>query len=79
MQNQIQGMIIEPFDYPALDDKAIRQITSIIEFNDPPVPHGLIMSKKALTPAEQATWRGVMDDMRKDGTITNIFKEIFQT
>lgn len=78
MQNQIQGMIIEPFDYPALDDKAIRQITSIIEFNDPPVPHGLIMSKKALTPAEQAAWRGVIDDMRKDGTMLGIFKKYFK-
>ena len=50
---QIQGMIIEPFDYPALDEKKIRDVTTIVEFNDPSVPHGLIMSKKALPAAER--------------------------
>jgi len=75
MLNHIQGMIIEPFDYPALEEKKILEITRIVEFNDPPVPHGLIMSKKALPPAEQAKWRALVNDMRVDGTMRRIFEK----
>jgi len=75
--NQIQGMIIEPFDYPALDEKQIRGISDIIEFNDPAVPHGLIMSKKALPPQEREKWRGLVNDMRADGTVRRIFEKYF--
>ena len=75
--NRIQGMIIEPFDYPALDQKKIRDITSVIEFDDPAVPHGLIMSKKALLPAEQDKWRALVNDMRADGTVRRIFEKYF--
>lgn len=78
MGNQIQGMIIEPFDYPALDDKDIRQITTIVEFNDPAVQHGLIMSKKALSAAEQEQWRNLINEMRQDGTMLRIFKKYFK-
>ncbi len=75
---RIQGMIMEPFDYPALDEKNIRSVTTIIEFNDPAVPHGLIMSKKALSPAEQAKWRALVDQMRADGTVRRIFEKYFK-
>ena len=75
--NLIQGMIIEPFDYPTLDTKNIRSWTSIIEFDDAAVPHGLIMSKTSLPPAEQAEWRRVIDDMRADGTVRRIFTKVF--
>jgi len=75
--NQIQGMIIEPFDYPALDEKHIRDISDIIEFNDPAVPHGVIMSKKALPPQERDKWRAVVKDMRADGTVRRIFEKYF--
>lgn len=78
MLNRIQGMIIEPFDYPTLDERKIRDITSIIEFNDPPVPHGLIMSKKSLAPAEQEKWRTLVNDMRNDGTMRRIFEKYFK-
>jgi polar amino acid transport system substrate-binding protein len=76
--NQIQGMIIEPFDYPALDEKQIRGVTTLIEFDDPAVPHGLIMSKKALATAEQAKWRALVNDMRADGTVRRIFEKHFK-
>ncbi|MCX7166823.1 MAG: transporter substrate-binding domain-containing protein [Rhodocyclales bacterium] len=76
--NRIQGMIIEPFDYPALEEKKIREMSTIIEFNDPSVPHGLIMSKKALSPAEQDKWRKLVNDMRSDGTVRRIFNKYFQ-
>lgn len=76
--NRIQGMIIEPFDYPTLEEKKIRDLTSIIEFNDPAIPHGLIMSKKALSPAEQAKWRALIDAMRQDGTMLRIFEKYFR-
>ena len=75
---RIQGMIMEPFDYPALDEKSIRDVTSIVEFNDPAIPHGLIMSKRALSPAEQDKWRALVNDMRADGTVRRIFEKYFK-
>ncbi|EJM98401.1 ABC transporter substrate-binding protein [Herbaspirillum sp. YR522] len=77
MLNQIQGMIMEPFDYPVVQEKRIREVTSIIGFNDPPVPHGLIMSKKALAPTEQDKWRALVDGMLADGTVLRIFEKYF--
>ena len=74
MLNHIQGMLIEPFDYPTLGEKKIRGITA---FNDPPVPHGLIMSKKAVSPTEQEKWRALVDAMRADGTTRRIFEKYF--
>jgi polar amino acid transport system substrate-binding protein len=76
--NRIQGMIIEPFDYPALDEKKIRDITTVIEFDDPAMPHGLIMSKKALTAVEQNKWRTLVNDMRADGSVRRIFEKYFK-
>jgi polar amino acid transport system substrate-binding protein len=78
MQGQVQGMIIEPFDFPALEEKKIREMSSIMEFRDPAVLHGLIMSRKALTSAEQDQWRAVVNDMRKDGAIGRIFEKYFK-
>ncbi|MEI7431136.1 MAG: transporter substrate-binding domain-containing protein [Betaproteobacteria bacterium] len=76
--NRIQGMIIEPFDTPALDEKKIRDVTALIEFNDPAVPHGLIMSKKALTASEQEKWRSLVNGMRADGSVRRIFEKYFK-
>lgn len=76
--NKIQGMIIEPFDYPALEEKKIRRVTSIVEFNDPSVPHGLIISKKALPAEEREKWIKLINDMRNDGTMHRIFERYFQ-
>lgn len=78
MANKIQGMIIEPFDYPALDEKKIRDVTTIVEFNDPAVPHGLIMSKKALAVEEQEKWRALIEGMRGDGAMRRIFERYFK-
>ncbi|OUL70754.1 substrate-binding periplasmic protein [Paraburkholderia hospita] len=78
MRGTIQGMIIEPFDYPALDEKRIRDITTIIEFNDAAVPHGLIMSKRALSPQEREKWRALVEEMRVDGTVRRIFRKYFK-
>jgi polar amino acid transport system substrate-binding protein len=75
---RIQGMIIEPFDYPAIDEKKIRDVTNIVEFDDPAIPHGLIMSKKALSPAERQKWRALVDEMRADGTVQRIFEKYFK-
>ncbi len=77
MQGTIQGMIIEPFDFPALEEKKIREMSTILEFNDPPVPHGLIMSRKALSAAQQDQWRALIDGMRTDGTMRRIFEKYF--
>ncbi len=79
MLNRIQGMIIEPFDYPALDERAIREVSNIIEFNDPAVPHGLIMSNKAIPQAEQEKWRALVNAMRADGTVGRIFEKYFKS
>jgi polar amino acid transport system substrate-binding protein len=74
----IQGMIIEPFDYPALQEQNIRDVTTIIEFADPAVPHGLIMSKKALPAQERAKWSALVEEMRADGTVRRIFRKYFK-
>lgn len=75
--NRIQGMIMEPFDYPAVGEKSIRDITAVIEFNDPAVQHGLIMSRKALPDAEQEKWRALVNQMRADGAVRRIFEKYF--
>ena len=46
-----------------------------IEFNDPAVPHGLIMSKKSLALSEQEKWRVLVNGMRTDGTMRRIFEK----
>jgi polar amino acid transport system substrate-binding protein len=79
MSGRIQGMIIEPFDFPALEEKKIREITTILELNDPSVPHGLIMSKKALSPPQQEQWRAIVNGMRADGTMRRIFEKYFNS
>lgn len=78
LDNRVQAMIVEPFDYPVVFRGRLREETAILEFDDPPVPHGLIMSKKALSPAQQAAWRGVVDEMRRDGTMQRIFEKYFR-
>ncbi|MEO8599454.1 MAG: transporter substrate-binding domain-containing protein [bacterium] len=77
--NRIQGMIIEPFDYPQVDTDAIRTMTTIVDLNDASVPHGLIMSKKAITLDEQKKWRSLVNTMRADGTVLRIFEKYFNT
>jgi polar amino acid transport system substrate-binding protein len=77
LDKRIQGMIIEPFDYPTVQRAAIRAQTSILEFDDPPVPHGLIMSKKSLPVAQQEAWRALIKEMRADGTVQRIFQKYF--
>jgi len=77
LSQRIQAMIIEPFDYPTVQRAAIRAQTSILEFEDPPVPHGLIMSKKSLSPQQQEAWRALVKGMRADGTVQRIFEKYF--
>ena len=78
MGGRIQGMVIEPFDFPVVEEKKIREMTTVLEFNDPPVPHGLIMSKKALTVSQMDPWRALVNGMRADGTMRRIFEKYFK-
>ena len=78
MQGRIQGMIIEPFDFSLLEENKIRSMTTTLEFSDPPVPHGLIMSKKALSATQQEQWRALINNMRADGTMRRIFEKYFK-
>jgi polar amino acid transport system substrate-binding protein len=78
LEDRIQAMIIEPFDYPALENANIREKTQIVEFDDPPVRHGLIMSKAALSVPQQQAWRNLVDGMRADGTVQRIFEKYFK-
>jgi len=78
LEGRIQAMIIEPFDYPSLESGKIRDKTVIVEFDDPPVPHGLIMSRKALSPQQLDAWRALVDEMRADGTVQRIFEKYFK-
>jgi polar amino acid transport system substrate-binding protein len=77
MTNRVQAMIIEPFDYPDIESARIKEATRIIEFNDDAVPHGLIMSKSAISAAEQEKWRALVAAMRADGTVLHIFQKYF--
>lgn len=77
LDNRVQAMIIEPFDYPTIAHTTIRAQTQTLEFDDPPVAHGLIMSKKAMPPAQQDAWRALIDAMRADGTVQRIFEKYF--
>lgn len=78
LDKRVQGLIIEPFDYPALENARIREQTAVIEFDDPPVPHGLIMSRKALALDQQQAWRDLVLAMRADGTVLRIFDKYFK-
>jgi polar amino acid transport system substrate-binding protein len=78
MSDRVQAMIIEPFDYPTLESERIREQTQILEFDDAPVPHGLIMSRKSLSPGQQQAWRALVDEMRADGTVQRIFEKYFK-
>ena len=75
--NRIQGMIIEPFDYPQAMSDTILAMTTIIDIKDDPTPHGLIMSKKLISAQEQEKWRALVNQMRADGTVLRIFEKYF--
>nr|WP_044529933.1 transporter substrate-binding domain-containing protein [Herbaspirillum sp. B65] len=77
LQNRIQGMIIEPFDYPVWKEKASVTPPPIISFEDPSVLHGLIMSRRALSATEQEKWRALVNGMLADGTVLRIFQKYF--
>jgi polar amino acid transport system substrate-binding protein len=75
--NRIQGMIIEPYNYSQLDSQELGGLTNILESGDPAILHGLIMSRKSLPEVEQKKWRGIIDDMRRDGTLLQIMRKYF--
>lgn len=77
--NRIQGMIIEPFDYSQVANASLRDLTQIIDIDDPAVLHGLIMSKKSISSKEQEKWRALVEEMRQDGTIETIFTKYFKS
>jgi len=77
LDDGIQAMIIEPFDFPVIAGAQLKAQTAILDFGDPPVPHGLVMSRKSLSPAEQQAWRGIIQSMRNDGTMRRIFEKYF--
>ena len=77
LENHIQAMIVEPFDYPAIDTAQWHALTTILEFDDPPVLHGLVMSKRSLSQAQRDAWLEVIKAMRADGTVLRIFEKYF--
>jgi polar amino acid transport system substrate-binding protein len=76
-KKRIHGMIVEPFDYPEVEEAVLRAITTTIDSGDPPTPHGLIMSKKSIPPPEQDKWHALVSAMRADGTVLRIFEKYF--
>jgi polar amino acid transport system substrate-binding protein len=78
LDKRVHAMVIEPFDYPALQGGRLRAETQILEFDDPPVRHGLIMSKKSLSAQQQQAWRDLIDGMREDGTVEAVFGKYFK-
>ncbi|WP_394790009.1 substrate-binding periplasmic protein [Rhodoferax sp.] len=74
---RIQAMVIEPFDIGDVQTSSIKDSTRIFEFNDPPVPHGLIMSKKSISAVELQKWAAIVQSLRDDGTVLKIFQKYF--
>ena len=77
LDDGIQAMIIEPFDFPVIAGAQLKAQTSILDFGDAPVLHGLVMSRRSLSPTQQGAWRDVVNAMRADGTIRRIFEKYF--
>ena len=77
LDDGIQAMVIEPFDFPVIAGAQLKAQTAILDFGDPSVPHGVVMSRKSLSMAQQAAWREVVNAMRADGTIRHIFEKYF--
>ena len=77
LDNSIQAMIVEPFDFPVIEGALLKAQTALLDFGDPAVPHGLVMSRKSLSDAQQAAWRDVIVAMRSDGTMLRIFEKYF--
>ena len=77
LEDGIQAMIIEPFDFPVIAGAQLKAQTAIHEFGDPPVLHGLVMSKRSLSTVQQQAWRDVIQGMRADGTMRRIFEKYF--
>jgi polar amino acid transport system substrate-binding protein len=77
LDDGIQAMIIEPFDFPVIAGAQLKAQTAILDFGDPPVPHGLVMSRKSLGAAQQQAWRDIIQAMRNDGTMRRIFEKYF--
>ena len=75
--NRIQGIVIEPFDISDIEAKRLKDTTQIFEFKDPSVPHGLIISKKSISPAEITKWTSLVQSLREDGTVLRIFEKYF--
>jgi polar amino acid transport system substrate-binding protein len=76
-QDRTQAIIIEPFDYSDLEKYQVSRLVRILETNDQPTPHGLIMSKKTISPEQQERWRELINNMRRDGTLLKIFRKYF--
>jgi polar amino acid transport system substrate-binding protein len=74
---RIQGMVIEPFDMDDVQAGTLKETTRIFAFSDPPIPHGLIMSKKSVSAAEQKKWTALVQSLRDDGTVLRIFQKYF--
>ena len=74
---EIQAMIIEPFDFPEIASAQLKAQTAILEFGDAAVLHGLVMSKRSLSTAQQSAWRDVIRGMCADGTMRRIFEKYF--
>ena len=77
LADDIQAMIIEPFDFPMIAGAQLKAQTVILEFADPPVAHGLVISRKSLPPSQQQAWHDVIQSMRADGTMRRIFEKYF--
>ena len=77
LDDDIQAMIIEPFDFPVIAGAQLKAQTQSLEFGDAPVPHGLVMSRRSLAPAQLQAWGDVIQSMRADGTMLRIFEKYF--
>lgn len=77
LQNCIQGMIMEFFDYLVVEEKCICEVIIIISFEDFFVLYGLIMLCKVFVLVELDKWCVLVNGMLVDGMVLCIFCKYF--
>lgn len=75
--NRIQGMFSQPPVYrKVLAEEGLTDQVVVQDWfpDEVGVPHGLVLAKSRWSAEQAEQWRSVLDDMRADGTLLDIFQ-----
>ncbi|MDC8786083.1 substrate-binding periplasmic protein [Roseateles koreensis] len=73
----IDAMFSQPLVYRKyLDDLDMTGMAVALDLtpDEPELPHNLVLAKKSFSEAEASQWRGLVLEMRYDGTLRQIFR-----